>query len=364
MAKLWKIIVLAIAILAPSAVAIAWLTRDFFTPTLTLTTVWSRSDLTGLSVSADGRILVIGTGKELIRLDPESGRPLWSVACAGTPRGLVMEGTTVITGSRGELRAYRVADGSEAWRAMAATDGREVEAFDGLVAAKTDDGVVGVSAVDGGTRWIHPAKSPRGILGGRPFLGVFLDGATFAALDPSSGQELWRRPDVGAVSEVYAGLLMTRSMDGKSHVLSATTGQEQPAFAHWQKGWLVGGTPDRLWMMDVTDGRLHCISTHDGKEFWVTRPPRFRGGRWATFPLPPVQTDWIEEQDSRLFAVAWVQTAPTMRDVHYRLDAYTSGGLLIWVAPLPTPTEWIRPPYVLCRRGQYLELLKIPDDAK
>lgn len=114
------------------------------------------ADSTSLYVaSADGRIL---------KLDLANGRELWRVETGqafsgglGVGEGLILAGT-----AKGELFAYKVADGSPAWNAKLSGEILTPPvAADGVVAARGNDGKLWLlEATTGKVRWMQGRNLP------------------------------------------------------------------------------------------------------------------------------------------------------------------------------------------------------------
>jgi len=141
----------------------------------------------------DGRILKIdaATGRELGRI--ETGRRL--SAGVGVGEGLVLVGTP-----RGEVLAYRAADGQPAWTAQLSGEILSPpQARGGLVAVSGNDGKVwGLDVADGKRRWVYsralPAlalREPGGLtLGDRAVYAGF-PGGRLVALSLANGAPVW-----------------------------------------------------------------------------------------------------------------------------------------------------------------------------
>lgn len=141
----------------------------------------------------DGRILKIdaATGRELGRID--TGRRL--SAGVGVGEGLVLVGTP-----RGEVLAYRAADGQPAWTAQLSGEIlTPPQARGGLVAVRGNDGKVwALDVADGKRRWVYsralPAlalRQPSGLLLGDRAVYAGYPGGRLAALSLANGAPIW-----------------------------------------------------------------------------------------------------------------------------------------------------------------------------
>ncbi|MEV4508259.1 PQQ-binding-like beta-propeller repeat protein [Dactylosporangium sp. NPDC049525] len=243
------------------------------------------------------------------RLDPATGRPLWTATGAVLPGGdlLLAEG-----GGCGDRRhvtrltSVDPADGAPRW-AMRFPDGRPVVVGDGWFAAVGDTGGVDTYAMDGrhlsavtvtetsivlaaGAGVIaadQPDPSRPGRLTGRPHDGsgpawsVPLDGAAAAcgpwlcvtgggvtrALDPATGRTRWtvgvlREPVPGPSYVLGADARLVRWRDGEQRslpgwrLLPPAEGSAAPVM---QRGGAVG-------VVDLTLGRLDVLGTLPGPQ--------------------------------------------------------------------------------------------------
>lgn len=141
----------------------------------------------------DGRILKIdaATGRELGRI--ETGRRL--SAGVGLGEGLVLVGTP-----KGEVLAYRAADGQPAWTAQLSGEILSPpQARGGLVAVRGNDGKVwALDAADGKRRWVYsralPAltlREPGSLALGERAVYAGFPGGRLAALSLANGAPIW-----------------------------------------------------------------------------------------------------------------------------------------------------------------------------
>ncbi len=178
-----------------------------FQPSASMTRLWEVNVGSGLPYSftpasdgqaiyaagRDGRILKLdaATGRELARI--ETGRRL--SAGVGLGEGLVLVGTP-----KGEVLAYRTADGQPAWTAQLSGEIlTPPQARGGLVAVRGNDGKVwALDAADGKRRWVYsralPAlalRDPGGLaLGDRAVYAGF-PGGRLVALSLANGAPIW-----------------------------------------------------------------------------------------------------------------------------------------------------------------------------
>ncbi len=145
------------------------------------------------AASRDGRIVKLdaATGRELGRID--TGRRL--SAGVGLGEGLVLVGTP-----KGEVLAYRAADGQPAWTAQLSGEILTPPlARGGLVIARGNDGKVwALDVADGKRRWVYSRSLPALVL--REPAGLVMDeravyagfpGGRLAALSLTNGAPLW-----------------------------------------------------------------------------------------------------------------------------------------------------------------------------
>lgn len=141
----------------------------------------------------EGRILKIdaATGRELGRI--ETGRSL--SAGVGVGEGLVLVGTP-----KGEVLAYRAADGKPAWTAQLSGEIlTPPQARAGLVVVRGNDGKVwALDALDGKRRWVYsrdlPAlilREPGGLVLGARAVYAGFPGGKLVALSLANGAPLW-----------------------------------------------------------------------------------------------------------------------------------------------------------------------------
>lgn len=178
-----------------------------FHPSASMTRLWEINVGTGLPYSftpasdgqavyaagRDGRILKIdaATGRELGRI--ETGRRL--SAGVGVGEGLVLVGTP-----KGEVLAYRAADGQPAWTAQLSGEILSPpQARGGLVAVRGNDGKVwALDATDGKRCWVYsralPAlalREPGGLVLGDRAVYAGFPGGRLAALSLANGAPIW-----------------------------------------------------------------------------------------------------------------------------------------------------------------------------
>ena len=141
----------------------------------------------------DGRILKLdlATGRELARI--ETGRRL--SAGVGVGEGLVLVGTP-----KGEVLAYRTADGQPAWTAQLTGEIlTPPQARGGLVAVRGNDGKVwALDVADGKRRWVYsrtlPAlalREPGGLVLADRAVYAGFPGGRLAALSLANGAPIW-----------------------------------------------------------------------------------------------------------------------------------------------------------------------------
>ncbi len=351
----WKL--LAVLLVAAGA-GLFW---GWILPKAGFDIVWSRDGIDGVACASDGSSLVVRSGNRLIRLDPLTGRELWSVPGDGVPRGSLPAWNLLVTASIGELRAYRLADGAEVWKAAVATRPYRVwTAADSIVAA-TDAEILSLSETDGAPRWKIPMENASGIWVSGGVLGIRTESRALVGVDLPSGRERWRRVDATFASNPHDGVLSVTS-DGKSRLLDARTGREIGNLRIEEEVDLLGASSDRLYFMTARDGDLLCVAREDGRPLWRIRPPRYRG-RGAFEFMPRVPPGWLEEHGDRILCQGGVQVRPSaMRDQAWRLDAYSRAGELQWGLTPPAPLEWIRPPFALgvSERRSSVSLIRIP----
>lgn len=178
-----------------------------FQPSASMTRLWEINVGAGLpytftpasdgqaiyAAGRDGRILKIdaATGRELGRI--ETGRRL--SAGVGVGEGLVLVGTP-----KGEVLAYRFADGQPAWTAQLSGEIlTPPQARGGLVAVRGNDGKVwALDAADGKRRWVYsralPAlalREPGGLVLGDRAVYAGFPGGRLVALSLANGAPIW-----------------------------------------------------------------------------------------------------------------------------------------------------------------------------
>lgn len=249
------------------------------------------------AASRDGRILKIdvATGRELARI--EAGRRL--SAGVGVGDGLVLVGTP-----KGEVLAYRAADGMLAWTAQLSGEIlTPPQARGGLVAVRGNDGKVwALDATDGKRRWVYSRALPALTL--REPGGLILDdravyagfpGGRLVALSLANGAPVWeanvalpkgateleRIVDVTGPLALSARLVCAGAYQGRVACFDRINGQ-----AVWGRDLSVlrGVAVDarQLYAADSTD-TLHAFDRERGTSPW--KQDKLRDRRLST-PLP------------------------------------------------------------------------------
>ncbi|MCX7672822.1 MAG: outer membrane protein assembly factor BamB [Thiobacillaceae bacterium] len=153
--------------------------------------------------ASDGQaIYAAGRDGRIVRLDPASGREQWRIEAGralsggvGAGAGLVLVGT-----AKGELLAYRAADGQPAWTAQLSGEILTPPVVaGGLVLARGNDGKVwALEAADGRRRWVYsralPAltlREPSGMTADERAVYAGFPGGRLVALALTNGAPLW-----------------------------------------------------------------------------------------------------------------------------------------------------------------------------
>lgn len=178
-----------------------------FQETARLTRLWDLNVGSGqpyaLTPAAEGQAVYAASREgRIVRLDAATGRELGRIESGkrlsggvGVGAGLVLAGTP-----KGELLAYRTADGQPAWTAQLTGEILTPPIVQGdLVIARGNDGKVwALNAADGQRRWVYsrslPAltlREPGGLVADTRAVYVGFPGGRLVALSLANGAPLW-----------------------------------------------------------------------------------------------------------------------------------------------------------------------------
>jgi len=212
-------------------------------------------------------LLVPAWNGRLYALDPAGGRPLWSVDCGLPLRSAPLVAGGTIYQAAGDGRLSRIApDGRRLWRLdLGAPLLARPVALDTGVAVLTRTGELVAVSDDGRIRW-------RTALGEQAFYAapVTANGLLYVAtaagllhaLDPATGQRLWR-VEVGApvyaTPRLAAGLVLVGDNRGRLQIFNSFDGRRLAVFA---AGDAIQSRP-LLWrgrlVFGSRDGRIHAL---------------------------------------------------------------------------------------------------------
>lgn len=224
---------------------------------------------------------------------PASPELLWKFALgAGTWAPPVVAGGTIYLGtSAGKFHAVQAADGTAAWvwSGTNGIDGRAVVGADTVYFIDTKINLVALNRADGSLRWLTPLHDEK--IAGKPapdnptfnhraatpllWDGVLYCGSSdggLYALDPATGQTLWRHD---AQAPIFSGVgvhgtatLMFGTMDGSVVLLDRRTQKET---LRAKTGGGVVTTPlvagDKL-IVGSRDYLLYGLNLTDGSPAW------------------------------------------------------------------------------------------------
>ncbi|MBM4180987.1 MAG: outer membrane protein assembly factor BamB [Betaproteobacteria bacterium] len=193
------------------------------------------------SPGTDGQaIYAAGRDGRIVKLDIASGREIWRIDAGralssgvGVGEGLVLVGTP-----KGELLAFKSADGARAWTAMLSGELlTPAEAVNGLVAARTNDGRIDLlEAATGKARWSTTRSLPTLILREQSHLLLGVNavyaghaGGRLSALTLNNGAPQWEAnvalPRGATELERIADVTGTLAMDDRRVCAAAYQGR-------------------------------------------------------------------------------------------------------------------------------------------
>lgn len=197
-------------------------------------------------------VYVANTAGELFRLDPVSGKKVWTVDCGFTISAAVGtgEGLVLVGGLKSELAAFDE-DGKLRWATRVSSEVSSApQIADGMVVVRTSDGrIAALSAQDGKRQWLYERATPTLIV--RSHAGVVIQrGVVFAgfaagrlaAISLTNGAVIWE----SAVSQPRGNTELERISDITSE--PAVDNQSVCAIAF--------------------QGRLSCFDIKQGAMLW------------------------------------------------------------------------------------------------
>ncbi|MCT4354487.1 PQQ-binding-like beta-propeller repeat protein [Streptomyces sp. Je 1-79] len=290
-----------------------------------------------------GALYCAGGGTAAARLDPETGRVLWSLpAAAGqapsTPS--VLRGGLVAFPSRnGPLRTYAASGGAPGWHTTPAPAAEQAVPAGTAVALSTGTG--GLRAVDGSTGkqlWRH------GLPGfTAPHLGSYDDRTGLvtvheasgdgsrtrvAVVRPTSGEVVWQRlleGDLSPVAHAEDGALFLAShhrgmeVDGLVRYDPADHSVRRSALPHRLYDPMIAVRGDTAYLLDFS-GHLAALDTAAGPSGRVLWELETAAGSVSPPVLGPGERLYLSVADGRLIAVdtgrgaMLGQTGPRLRD--------------------------------------------------
>lgn len=216
-----------------------------FKPSLAVSKAWDINVGVGkpylFALASDGEaVYAAGKDGRIVRIDPTSGREVWRQetgralsAGVGVGNGLVLVGTL-----KGEVLAYRAADGQAAWTTQLSGEVLTPPvAGGGVVAARGNDGrVYLLDAATGKQRWVYsrgvPAlvlREPAHLLLTDKVLYAGHPGGKLTALALNNGAPLWEvnvaLPKGATELERVADVVGTLAMDDRLICAAAYQGR-------------------------------------------------------------------------------------------------------------------------------------------
>jgi outer membrane protein assembly factor BamB len=331
-------------------------------------------------------VVVVQTGQSdqspvgsLVRVDFPSGRPLWQVAtdggnCGGAAAGadppVVVDTVAVIRSPTGDVRGIDVRDGGERWRATVAA-AAPAAATNGVVLVAGQRTFTGLDAATGRQRWTRtiadaawadwrPAQRPF-VLGAASVFLLEVTGAGgfgVAAVDASSGRELWR--DAIAFLEYSYQHFVVDGVDTVAAFQSEADGDGQPlrlVGRDLRSGKVLWTTPqlplnrDDMPQTEVaahagtvfhasTNGQLVALAARTGNPRWTASFP----ARPGTLYLAADENVVVVQQGDRLFGFDPATGARRWsKRLHFKPEpesvAAVGGGLVI----VPQSTACVLP---------------------
>lgn len=265
-----------------------------FEPTLRIKTLWSESFqgskgafLHIAPAISDGKLYIAEPSGEVIALDAQTGKQLWStdldVPISGGPG--VNDGLVAIGTQEAELIVLNAEDGSERWRKAVSSEVLSAPAIGrGRVVCRTIDGrVTAMSSDDGETRWaydrsvpvltlrgdsspiIHEAQVLVGFANGK-LVALSLDSGVAnweaAIATPKGRTELERVVDIDADPKLVEGTVYAAAYHGEVAAVSESTGvvlwrRELSSHAGLDADWrqlYISDDNDYIWSLDSTNG--------------------------------------------------------------------------------------------------------------
>jgi len=221
-----------------------------------------RDAITASLLVADGALYVGGGDQRLFRLDPRTGKQVWSADVGGpVTRGPAYAGGVIYVGSTGgRFSAINAATHRELWRAQlgpgevgtpAVGDGR-VYVGRGLQASAPPHDLVALDIRDGSFLWSFASPAGRqvhmgGLANGLAY-AVSDDGNVYA-LDAATGSQRWNAHtdgSIGTLAGLVDDVVYVTSTDQTIRAFNARTGDQLWSIK-------VQGTPT---MPAVIDGRV------------------------------------------------------------------------------------------------------------
>lgn len=290
-----------------------------FTPTATVTELWSRNVGEGegrlglrlAPAAADGRVYVADVEGEVRAYDAVSGSELWrSELGARFSSAPAIAGDLLVFGTLdGQVIAVDADSGAERWRAPVSSEVVAPPAAHGdtVVVRSYDGRLFGLELASGARRWLYdrglPSLTLRGnsppLIGGDVVYAGYDDGQ-MVALRLSDGSQIWEQ----MIAEPSGRNELARMVDIDGAV--ASTGSELYTVAyHGQVQGLAAESGSPLWNRELSsyggvamsddalfvadeDGVLWSLDRRNGAALWRVDT---LGHRWLT--TPAVQGDTV-----------------------------------------------------------------------
>lgn len=263
------------------------------------------------TAALSGDVVYVGSsGGRLHALDRSTGRELWSYEAGAAVNGspAVADGVVYVTDLESTLHAVDARTGRELWRRETGPD----RPFPW-----------GHESGD-----IYPSSPTLARVGGRVLLFFGAGDGSVHAVEPASGEPVWRfRTDgrVRSTPAVAGGILVVGSADGHVYGLDAVTGEER--WRHATRGASLASAEfgfDRRTIQSspaIADGRVH-IGARDGFLY--------------TLDLATGERLWDADHE-----VSWVNSSPAL--ANGRVFAGTSDGQFVQALDAATGEElWRR----------------------
>ncbi|MFC5833162.1 PQQ-binding-like beta-propeller repeat protein [Nonomuraea insulae] len=222
-----------------------------------------------LEAVADGLVYASGADNRLYAFDAATGRRRWSHQRTFSGSTVVMAGS-VIAADSVEVVALDAATGRPRWRLPQLGGDTGLAVADNRLYAWGEDEVVALDPESGDVLWRRGARNARLVAsGGALYVG---DVGTAYALDPATGKARWTTPFRGPVTPVSVtpGTVYFTDEANRTYALDAGTGERQWSFlakAVKSIGHEVAATRDLAYVAGP-DERLHALDPASGARRW------------------------------------------------------------------------------------------------